>query len=243
MLGTFNLDAGALGDDDFLRPHLCYARKILRSIDENRASSSYGYGNTVTVNELGQPHYAYTCYGFLDHVLTTTHPKALTELLSLQKTYLSDLPTSFDGKILPYHLVMLVERLLNATPWWSSIHDMTHIQEGDILAYMDEGYTLSMTPRPLHERTGTHVMMIDHVENMMEEDGRITLKLWIIDATRQPHNCHDSRYHKDKYERKSGVGRSPLIITHMPSCNTYHLQWSEQGKKHAKKISILRLFD
>lgn len=219
---------------------MTYARHIVQRIQDQRATSSYGYAHCVTLQEGERPHYAYTCYGFLDHVLTTTHPRALDALLALQKTYLSDLPPSFDGKILPYHLVMLGDRLHFPTEYWTVIRDIRTIQRGDILSYMDEGYTLLKDPPLNPEGTGTHVMFVDQVEGCVEEDDRILLKIWIMDATGRPHNRLDSRYHHTPRLRQNGIGRSPMTLCCDKSFKRFWIQWSNKGRIHEKLMSILR---
>lgn len=221
---------------------ISYAGRIVQSIQNAKASTSYGYGNTIQVDEDGKSHYEYTCYGFLDHVLSIAHPCALEALRTLQKTYLSDLPISFDEKILPYHLVMLGERMRQPIRYWEVVRDIKDIQSGDIVSYMDKGYTLLKDPPPHFQKTGTHVMVVDHVERFSEDDAHLTLNLWIIDATRQPHNRDDSRYHTDPLMRKNGIGRSPLVLRHDKTSKIGSIQWSKRGHHYEKMISVLRYY-
>lgn len=71
------------------------------------------------------------------------------------------------------------------------------------------------------------------VDQVLEKIGD-TYQFMIIDSTRIPHSKQDTRYPKG-----SGIGRSPVFLT--PYKTITLLQWSQNGKKHEKEITMGRV--
>lgn len=229
-------------DEDMAFSPIDYAEHMVQTIQNDNMRSSYSYANKMYVDEDGKSHYACTCYGFMEHVLERAQPFALEVLRTLQTRYLSDLPSSFDGKILPFHLIALGTYFSKSLSPWQVIHPIQDIQRGDMIAYMNHGYTLSKEPPPLSKSMGTHVMFVADVVDVMNNDGGVSILLGIIDATGRPHNRHDSRY-KDKGRGiKNSIGKSSVKLTYTCDTQKHYLQWSNRGQKHEKVISILRFY-
>lgn len=211
---------------------LTEARTLIAKIRNDELHSSYARDIKDNCFDETSSKCCFNCYGFIDWLLTRYAFDALTELQVFQANSLSDIAISPDLKLTPYHYHMIAQHAKDSLQYWETIHNLIDLRSGDFLIYIPIDYTFTEIPPAPGVRTGTHIMMIDHINRNVKE----SLELTIIDATRTLHNRDDIR------STDGGIGQSMNIkISADITPGHITLQWSKRGQIHRKLFSILRL--
>lgn len=206
----------------FSPPHLKLAQSILCDVNERTTKTKYCHAN-ILENEG----YFFNCYGFVAHIIATTHEDAFKELIYLMKVLdESGIPTSLDPeKPSPYNFFYIFKHLyLRELPsqHWEGIEDIFNLKKGDILVYMNPGYVspLQWDKGDLSNSSGTHVMVVSEIISKSPD----VLDIKIIDSTHKPHNQTNDTRHLHKIT--SGIGECCVQLLKASGENAYCLLWS-----------------
>jgi len=172
---------------------------------------------------------SYNCYGFMAHLLGSSHPLAYHEVLAWMHKMKDVISPSLDNRPCPFHYQQFFKSLPK-TPasHWEPVEKPEEMQIGDIIAYTPENYHFPEKAEFSDKPTGTHVLTVKQVYGLTPSQ----VNLLGIDCTKAPHSKQDTR-------KKGGIGISPVILHFWK--NQSAVQWHPKGKKNKREISIGRL--
>jgi len=138
------------------------------------------------------------------------------------------IPPSSDGQPCPFNYASALTHLPLSE--WQTVEALSDVIPGDILVYLPRNYQPPIDADYSKKSTGTHIMIVDQI---LEKIGG-TYQFIVLDSTRVPHSKQDTRY-----PSRSGIGKSPVFLT--PCKNFTQLQWSINGRKHEKELTMGRI--
>lgn len=214
-------------EQEFASPRklLSFAQNLLDKKNLGKLDTLYSHKNKATENKLH-----FNCYGFINYLLSKTHPQAQTELCERMHALESqDIPVSIDGTPCPFHYkeILAFGNLFH----WALISVYAEIKPGDLLIYTPRSYQPPLTWNG--KKTGTHIMVVKSTQQQGEEH-----HLRIIDFTGKPHNKTDSRIKSPR----SGLGESTLHIR-LDEQKKGLLRWGSDHKWYKKDIVVARILD
>lgn len=202
---------------------------MAHQVQSGLATSTYSHKNKDVVLD-GKPHYAFNCYGFIDHLLRKTHPSALQEVIDFMEEMRDVIPPSIDGMPCPYNYWAFFEALkIRPSPCWKLIDSFEELESGDVIAYVGPDYVHRVIDTYPSSRTGTHMLIVDKVFGQAKGMWHFS----IIDCTRAAHNRVDD----SRWKGKHGVGQCSLYLCKEKG-ETY-VCWHEH--KRLKKVTMARL--
>lgn len=218
--------------------YLSTVLKITINLVENKnLISFYGSSHNFKFVEGNHLFLETNCYGFAHYILRFFFFNAYNEIVYDMIKRAPETPLSIDGIPCPFHYVQAFRKPLR---YWKRVENLQEVRSGDLMVYLPLDYTLPRTYEKSRSRTGTHVMFVEALGNMVK-DG--FWKIDIIDCTRTPHSAaYDSRW-KGRGSA-GGIGRSSVFIQPRKGSSVLEdvlLRWSERGKVYKKLLFIGRL--
>ncbi|WP_420421084.1 hypothetical protein [Simkania sp.] len=202
-------------------PLLLKAQEIFNAVHQGEAVSTYSHENKVL--------YHMNCYGFLNHLVQQTAPKAFQEMVEAMEKLKEVVPPSFDGMPCPYNYAAALKN--KQLRHWEVIDTLEDIQPGDILIYLPVGFEPQDDFDVGQPVPAIHMMVVEAVLGKVKAKHHFR----VIDCTRIPHNRKDDT----RYPKKGGIGKSSVYLSKREE--NYGLQWTYTGRILAKEMVFARI--
>jgi hypothetical protein len=229
----------AADEVDFkVHPLLATARSLLNHVSDRKISSTYSHENDVDEQSLNV-----NCYGLISHLIQECYRPALSILMDfMDELSARGIKKSFDKKGLPspenfFHIFKCLDEALLTSPFWEGFKNLSLLEPGDILVYMEEGYQGDESRERQNHKT--HIMLVSEI--LPTTPGEFHLK--VIDSAHEVHNQQDdTRYLMGS---KNGLGEATLVIQHSQkhiageeSMKIYALSWSARSSKSLERMVL-----